>query len=252
VEIKPDIEYVQFLDGDCELQPGWLARAAKEIASCAEAAVVCGRLRERFPEASIYNLLCDVEWDTSVGEARSCGGIALIRVAAFSEVGGFDPGIIAAEDDELCLRLRRRGWKVLRVDAEMALHDAAMYRFGQWWRRALRCGYAYALGAALHGRSPERHFVRERRRIWLWGFVVPAAALGAALPTGGLSLLLGLLYPFQILRVYWRTRRRGVARRAASAYAISCVAAKFPEFLGLCQFAANRLRGRPARIIEYK
>ena len=252
VEIKPDIEYVQFLDGDCELQPGWLARAEKELASRPETAVVCGRRRERFPEASIYNLLCDIEWDTAIGEALACGGDALVRVAAFREVGGYDRGVIAAEDNELCLRLRRRGWKVLRIDAEMTRHDAAMHRFGQWWRRAVRCGYAYALGAALHGRSPERHFVRERRRIWLWAFAVPAAALAAALPTGGLSLLLGLLYPLQILRVYRQMRRRGTARRLAAAYAVSCVVSKFPEFVGLCQFTANRLRGRPARIIEYK
>jgi cellulose synthase/poly-beta-1,6-N-acetylglucosamine synthase-like glycosyltransferase len=252
VEVKPDIEYVQFLDGDCEMQPGWLARAAQEMASRPDAAVVCGRRRERFPQASVYNLLCDIEWDTPVGTAHSCGGDALLRVAAFREVGGYDPGVIAGEEPELCLRLRRRSWLVLRIDAEMTLHDADMHRFGQWWRRSLRSGFAYALGANLHGRSPDRHWVRERRSALLWGFAVPAAAVGAVLPSGGLSLLLGLLYPLQVLRIYWRMRRRGIARRAAAAYALSCVVAKFPQFLGVCKFMAHRLHGRPARIIEYK
>jgi glycosyltransferase involved in cell wall biosynthesis len=71
VEIKPDIECVQFLDGDCEL-PGWLARAEKEMASRPDTAVVCGRRRERFSEASIYNLLRDIEWDTSARQVPGC------------------------------------------------------------------------------------------------------------------------------------------------------------------------------------
>jgi molybdopterin molybdotransferase len=34
-------------------------------------------------------MLCDIEWDTPVGEARACGGIALMRVAAFERAQGF-------------------------------------------------------------------------------------------------------------------------------------------------------------------
>jgi hypothetical protein len=76
-------------------------------------------------------------------------------------------------------------------------------------------------------------------------------ALAAAFPTSGYSLILGLLYPLQVARIYHRTRRR--ARPGlALAYAMTCVAAKFPEFVGHCRFFADRLRGRPVRIIEYK
>jgi hypothetical protein len=46
-----------------------------------------GRRRERFPEASVYNRLCDLEWDTSIGEARSCGGDFLARAGAFRDAG---------------------------------------------------------------------------------------------------------------------------------------------------------------------
>jgi hypothetical protein len=31
----------------------------------------------------------------------------------------------AGEEPELCVRLRRRGWRILRLDAEMTRHDAA-------------------------------------------------------------------------------------------------------------------------------
>jgi GT2 family glycosyltransferase len=133
-EAAPDIELVQFVDGDCEVVAGWLERAEREILAEPELAVVCGRRRERYPNATVYNRLCDLEWASyPFGYAGACGGDALMRVAPVRQVGGYNPDIIAGEEPELCLRLRQRGWKILRVDAEMTLHDAAMTRFGQWW-----------------------------------------------------------------------------------------------------------------------
>jgi len=138
IESHPRVEYVQFVDGDCEVMLGWLMAAQHELAVSSKTAVVCGRRRERYPERSVYNRLCDMEWDTLVGEADACGGDALIRTAAFRQVGGYDDKLIAGEEPELCSRLRAAGWRVVRLPAEMTLHDAAMTRFGQWWRR--RCG----------------------------------------------------------------------------------------------------------------
>jgi GT2 family glycosyltransferase len=249
--LHPTLEYVQFVDGDAEVASGWLERAARELEDRPDVAVASGRQRERFPNASVYNQVCDLEWDTPVGEVRAVLGSAMVRVQAFNQVGGFDPRVIAAEDDELCLRLRQRGWKIWRVHAEMTLHDAAMHRFGQWYQRAVRCGYAYALGASMHGGSRDRHFVRETLRICLWGFLLPALILLTVLPTYGLSLLLGLIYPLQVARIYWRTRRRAQPGPAL-VWAVSCVASKFPEFVGLCRLVVGRLHRRPARIIEYK
>ncbi|MEM9139196.1 MAG: glycosyltransferase, partial [Pseudomonadota bacterium] len=128
-------DYVQFIDGDCELQPGWIALALAFLEEHPDVAVACGRRRERFPEASVYNRLCDHEWDTPVGEAKACGGDALMRMTALAAVGGYRDDLIAGEEPELCVRLRAAGWRVWRLDAEMTLHDADMHRFGQWWRR---------------------------------------------------------------------------------------------------------------------
>ncbi len=143
----PSMQLVQFVDGDCEVDSGWLPAAQAFLDDHPDVAVVCGRRRERFPQRSVYNLLCDLEWDTPIGEAKACGGDALMRVDAFAAVGGFRPELIAGEEPELCVRLRAKGWKVWRLDAEMTLHDAAMTRFSQWWRRSLRAGHAYAEGA---------------------------------------------------------------------------------------------------------
>ena len=173
--------YLQFVDGDCTLNPDWLATAIAFLDASPHASVVCGRLRECYPEASVYNRLCDREWNTPVGRTRACGGIAMVRREAFMAVGGFRADLIAGEEPELCVRLRAAGWQVWRIDAEMALHDAAMTRFSQWWKRARRGGFAAASGAALHGRGPDRHGVAQISRALLWGLALPVAVLLGAL-----------------------------------------------------------------------
>ncbi len=153
LKVCPNIEFVQFVDGDCEVVEGWLERAVRTLIDKPDVAVVCGRRRERFPTVSIYNRLCDMEWTAPTGDSKACGGDAMMRVNALRTVGGFHPSMIAGEEAELCVRLRQRGYKVLRLDDEMTLHDAAMHHFDQWWTRAVRSGHAYAEGMALHGRG---------------------------------------------------------------------------------------------------
>jgi glycosyltransferase involved in cell wall biosynthesis/GT2 family glycosyltransferase len=247
----PDLERVQFVDGDCEVDPGWFAAAHAAMDADPKAAVVCGRRRERHPERSAYNRLCDLEWDTPVGEATACGGDALMRVGPLRDAGGFRESLIAGEEPELCARLRAAGWKVFRLPAEMTRHDAAMTRFGQWWRRTVRAGHAYAEVSALHGRTPDRTWVRERRSNWFWGVVLPVvAALGAMVHPAALVLFAG--YPVLGLRAYRSRRRRGTTPADARLYAAFCVLAKFPMALGQAQYLVNRLRGRRAALIEYK
>ncbi len=188
LQVDQDVEFVQVVDGDCEVAPDWLDQARAVLEARRDVAVVYGRRRERYRDQTIYNRLADLEWDVPIGEVKACGGDAMIRMEAFRRVGGYDPSIIAAEDDELCLRIRGQGWKVLRIDAEMTRHDMAMTRFTQWWKRAIRCGHAYAEGSARHGRTPERHFVHQMRSTIVWGLLLPLMALGLAWPTRGASL----------------------------------------------------------------
>jgi GT2 family glycosyltransferase len=252
VAIAPGAQFVQFVDGDCEVVGGWLERAAARLEAQPGVAVVCGRRRERHPGASVWNRIVDVEWDTPVGEVRSCGGDAMMRIGAVRDVGGFDPSLIAGEEPELCVRLRARGWRIERIEAEMTLHDAAMSRPGQWWRRAVRSGHAYAEGAAMHGAAPARHWVAETRRIWLWGAIVPVVAAGLAVPTLGASLLLLGGYPISALRAYRATRARGRPRLDATAYAVAVTVGKFAELEGVLRFHRSRMRGRRTGLIEYK
>jgi len=250
--IAPGVRYVQFVDGDSKIVDGWLDRSLRELESRPELAIACGRLRELHPERSVYHRLAALEWDLPVGEINACGGIAMARIAALRQVGGFDPTLIAGEEPELCVRLQQRGWKMVRLDAEMALHDAAMDSLSQWWRREIRNGFAYAAGAARHGRSPQHHWVRESRSNWFWGLLLPLATLGAAWPTRGLSLLLLLGYLALATRILQYGRRRGWSPNLARLYAAHCVLGKFPMALGQSRFLLAQLMGLSTSLIEHK
>ena len=57
---------------------------------------MCGRRKERFPEASVYNLLADMEWNTPLGEADACGGGSQRAVTAPSSCGCNAPRKVAS------------------------------------------------------------------------------------------------------------------------------------------------------------
>ena len=243
-------ELVQLVDGDCELVSGWIESAVSFLATHPAVGVVCGRRRERFPQRSIYNRLCDAEWNTPVGPTKACGGDALMRWAALQQVGGYRDDLIAGEEPELCVRLRAAGWGVYRLDLDMTWHDAAMSRFAQWWRRAQRAGHAFAEGHALHGAPPERHYQAEVRRPWLWALALPGAACALALTLGpGAGAALLLAYPLQVLRLAAR-QPSGMPLRWAGPFFL--LLGKFPELLGQLVYWRGRCLGRKAAIMEYK
>lgn len=250
--------FLLFIDGDCELDPGFIPAASSFLRDHPRVAVVCGRRRERFPDASIYNRLVDMEWNSPVGETRACGGDSLMRSDAFEAVGGFNPALIAGEEPELCFRLRAAGWTVWRLDIEMTLHDAAMLRFGQWWRRVMRSGWACAEGAAMHGQSPEAYNRRALRSIVVWGGMVPGACmLTAVVGGGGVAWLTAAtafgIYGAMALRIaLFRQRRFGDPLREGLVYGLFTMFGKLPQLLGVLRYRRGRRQAEPARIIEYK
>jgi GT2 family glycosyltransferase len=249
----PAVKYVQFVDGDCEVVDGWLMAGAMTFWQDPRIVAVCGWRRERYPERSLYNRICDVEWHWgAVGEIAQAGGDVMIRADVFQAIKGYNPAVIAGEDDEIGVRLRQSGGKIIRLDRDSTIHDANMLQWQQWWRRAQRCGYAYGLVYALHGAPPERKYVREVRRVMLWGLALPLVALLAAIPTYGLSLLLLLRYPLGIVRIMRNTRKQGFSQDDSRAWGLSCGLSVFPEVMGLLQFYWKKLRRRKHQIIEYK
>lgn len=219
MRFHPDLDFVHFIDGDCELVPGWLEQALAALRAEPDVAAVCGRRRERDPFASPYNRLCDNEWNTPVGIAKTCGGDALFRVEPLRAVGGFREDLIAGEEPDLCCRIRRNGWRIRRLDAEMTVHDAAMTHFSQWWQRNRRSGYAMAEGLALRGEyDPTLRQKVLSNLIWalppmwlLWPLLWARVCMRSG-PLHASFITLGKLPHFQGQSDYWRRRRRKSAR----------------------------------------
>jgi len=246
-EISPDTKFVQFVDGDCEVDRGWIDIATVFLQNHPNVAVVCGRRRERFPDKSIFIALADIEWNTPCGEAASCGGDSMVRMDAFDIVGGFSPRLIAGEEPELCARLRERAWKIWRLDAEMTRHDINLTRFSQWWRRIVRSGYGYAELSRLTRRAQFPLYRAESTSAVLWGSPLPAA-LARAVLIHPFALALVLIY----LRVIRIACRRGPNTRMAWYYATFIVIAKFAELEGILKFYSARASGLSFRRIDYK
>lgn len=241
--------FIQFIDGDCTLANGWLQKAHAFLAANPDVAAVCGRRRERYPDRTVFNRLCDVEWDTPVGETIACGGDALIRVDALTAAGFYDESLIAGEEPELCLRFRERGFKIWRLDAEMSVHDAAMTRVSQWWTRAERAGHAYAEVSTLHRASPQRIWARETRRAFLWSAIAPVAVM-LSLVVHPEFLAMLAAYPAQALRLYLSARRR--LGEIAAPWAAATVIGKFAEASGALKYYWGRAKGRRSGLFEYK
>jgi glycosyltransferase involved in cell wall biosynthesis len=245
----PKARFVQFIDGDCVLVDGWLEKAHDFMTHRNNIAIVCGRRRELFPNASIYNQICDLEWNTPVGEATSCGGDSFVRVDAFEAAGGFRSQLIAGEEPELCVRLRKIGWKIWRLDADMTHHDAAMARIGQYWTRAVRSGYAFAEVSGLHKTFAEGIWRWEMKRAIFWGGFLPLLISICAIIITPAALACALAYPLQIIRI---ACKRGALLPESWYYAFLMTVCKFAEFEGILKFYWHQLGGRSTGLIEYK
>ncbi len=255
VENYPQLTLVQLLDGDTEIDDDFIVAAEAKIESESTIGAVSGRLRERSRAGSKYNRLCDMEWNHESGESDAFSGNVLLRIASWQDAGGYDETLIAGEDPELSLRVRRKGWSIHSIDAPMGLHDADMHTFSQWWTRTTRTGHAFAEGADMH--KAAGHYRKEVRSIGFWAGVIPSfiAASGllgfrhrlAWLGLGALGI-----YPLQ----WWRIRGHRLAADDsiddAQLYATHVMIGKFAELRGVVQYHRNKARGTRQGLVEYR
>jgi GT2 family glycosyltransferase len=241
----PALRYVQFLDGDCELDPRWLASAAGYLEVHPDVGVVAGRLRERDRERNAFHRLADMEWDQPAGEVNDMGGIMMVRVDAWERVGGQNPEIPAAEEREFCWRVIDAGWKVMRLPDDMALHDIDMASFREWWTRSVRSGHAYAQGWWVHR---DRWHLRHLLSYVTYGAALPGAAVGGAPLTLGASLGLLAAYPRLWRKIEQHRLARGDTPDDARLYAAASVLGKLAGAMGVAEFFTRTLRqGRGGR-----
>ncbi len=242
---KGPIKYIQFIDGDCELDESWLEAAVNFLDENDEVAAVCGRLREKYPNKNIFTRLSDIGWYIPPGQIEACGGIVTVRSKIFEELGGFNVDLIAGEEPEFYFRMREKEWKINSLDQKMATHDAAIESYGQWFTRSMRTGFAYA--------SAEKWgaWAKQRRSLLFWGGVLPILFLLSLFWMPFVATGIAALYVVQVLRTYLGLNvPYGASDRLL--YASFCIIDKFSEFVGYMKYTIAKWRNKDQPLIEYK
>lgn len=249
---RPEVKYIQFVDGDCLLHPDWPNQALAVLESDSTTTAVCGWTLEARPQRNVFHRMAQMEWQMgSVGEVPDFAGVVMMRTDAFLAAGGYDPKVVAGEDTELSSRIRQAGGRIQRIDAVGALHDINMSSPRQWWQRSARCGYAYAEIAVLH-RHTDQLFLHEAKRTVAWGAVAPLAALALLRWSRLPLLLLGARYGASAIRAARSVDPPGATWIDRLTYGVGCVIGSLPGALGVAKFALDSVRGRHPSLIEYR
>lgn len=241
-------DYVQFFDGDCVVEPDWIATGMAELDDDPDLGVVAGWRSEINRDQSVYNAMFDFEWHRPAGEILACSGDMMVRAAAFAETGGFDETVIAAEDDEFSIRIRAKGWKMRRMPVKMSRHDADMTEFSAWWQRCIRSGHGFAQVGAMH----RGYFAPERKRVLFYSAFLPLLALFClvAFPVGLLAI--PSLYGLSYIRSVRGLVGAGLPPSEAMHHSVFLLISKFPNLIGMGIFYWRRLNSHKMNIIEYK
>lgn len=254
-------EFVLFLDGDTVLHPDFVARSLPELTG--QVAVVWGHRRESDPGGSVYNRILDLDWIYPAGLSEFCGGDALMRRDVLEEVGGYDEGLIAGEEPEMCRRMRAKGWTIHHADRPMTLHDLAMRSLRAWWRRALRAGHAYAeVSERFRGTGMPLWEEDARRNVVRGGALLALLAAGLL---GSLALLAfrPALSPLPLAavagvvvllaaRTGWKARWKGGGARTLFLYGLHSQLQQIPILVGQLTQRKDARAGRRRGLIEYK
>ena len=249
-------EFVLFLDGDMTLDADFVQRSLGEFRD-PRVGVVFGDCRESDPQGSIYNRILDLDWIAPIGAVEYCGGAALIRRELLELIGGYNEQLIAAEDTELCSRIRSKGYTILHVDRPMVHHDLAITRFAQYWKRAVRSGYAYAQVGERISRHDLPMWHRNAQRNLLQGAVMVSILVGAPMLAVAMRSFVPLLVVIAIVSLLAvRTAIRSQWKRAPLStrllHGLHSHLIQIPLLFGQLRYRRDHFRGKSAELIEYK
>lgn len=249
-------DFVLFLDGDTVLHPDFPRAAYDRMISDSRISTVWGHRREIHPEESVYNRVLDLDWIYAPGVVEACGGDVLMRCSALREVNGYDDQLIAGEEPELCRRLRARGYSILHIDHPMTCHDLQIMRWGQYWTRARRSGYAYAEVSDRFRHSNDPLWAADSRRsltrALAWTGTLAVAAV-ACLRFGALPLLLWLTVFLALsVRSAWKARWKNSNPVTLFLYGIHSQIQHLPICVGQLQYMLDKKAKRQRNLVEYK
>lgn len=247
-KIAPDLRYVQFIDANCALDPDWITAATKFMERRPEVAIIEGRAMRANGSSILAPTLAQQRLMDAPGEIVAVrANTAFVRADAFEAAGGFRGDLLSCEMDDLCVRQRRRGGHIWRLESNMIIQEKR--RIG-WWRRSVLRGFDNAYAMSLHGGPPERRGVGETVRAVFWGVALPIGIVAAAIVGAFAASMLAPLTPapyvaafilmsgagVYVLRVFSSAVRRGPFRSASWGEAFGAVFGRFAEAAGVFRF----------------
>jgi hypothetical protein len=148
-----------------------------------------------------------------VEEVDRLDGGGVYRMAALRPLGYFgDRNLHSFEEFELAVRLRRAGWKLVRLTCPAVDHFGhRMSGYSLLWRR-LRSGYARGLGEILRSAIGTSHFglvvtglkqIRQANAVLCWWLILLACVVNE----WGTALSILIIAPL----LYLAARRRSVS-----------------------------------------
>jgi len=206
-------DFVFLMDGDMQLEPGFLAAAMARLQADPGLAGVAGLLHDERIRNAVDRLRRNNRPSATPGPAAHLGGGGLYRREAIDAVGGHaaDRNLKGYEEAELGMRLRAAGWRLERLALPGVRHTG--HDLGTWalLARHWRSGRAQAAGVLLRG-ALGRPWLGAALRLLLhplavlawWLLAWPLALLGLPLP---LALALAAGMPAAAVAALWWRKR---------------------------------------------
>lgn len=234
-------EFVQFLDGDMQLEPGWIQAGLALLRQRPGTAVVWGYIREANPGP--YYRAMQLDWEFVEGPTRYCGGAALFRRGPLASLGGFPEDVAYGEEPYLCWRIRNELDKeVYHLHEPMVQHDLAYGGLRDYARRTVRCGETYAEIAARCLHTKERLWLREVVTSLGWASILVIAILAAIAGAGAIQLAAAAFLAAVLGRKFLQYATRGRGMYISLVYALHTYATKLLVAYGILRWLARRRR----------
>ena len=241
-------DFVQFVDADTTLSPGWVPDGLAALKADPGLAGAEGDLREVRPAANLYHAVCELDWPSTPGEVPYVSGNSLYRVQAIAEAKGFDPRMNLGEEPELGARLGRMNWRFVHLDRTMGHHDLDMNGFVDWLRRGHRSGLACAMVVRATGGWGQGFWHERMSRTLRQGVILVAPWLFAivALPISPVSSLAAIALGCTMIAALTVRKVLSLSRdvlplRTRIAFGFHAYLVKVPSSLGILTAYIRRL-----------
>ncbi|MBT0666181.1 glycosyltransferase [Geobacter pelophilus] len=175
-------DYIFFVDGDVEINPGFVASGLQRLQAGAD--VVTGRLRELQYSRDFNTVLKDIPDRFNIrneGRIYASGGCFMATRKAVERTGLFDERLEKSQDYDYTLRLSRR-FVMLAITESMGTHHTVGYDDAQRFATQLRRLHALFFGAVIR-----RNLLNASGILWLLACKERGIAIGGLFLASGIA-----------------------------------------------------------------